>query len=151
MILYRISACKYIESLDGTGARLYGGRWNSKGHAMVYLASSRALAMLEVLVHLQPLLIPQDFCIAEIEVPDKSIHEIDTATLPKNWIDVSPPVAIKQIGNKFIKDGKQLLLKVPSSIVEQEFNYLINPDHPEIKSVKVLRTKPFSFDERLIH
>jgi RES domain-containing protein len=150
MILYRISSCQYIKDLEGTGARLYGARWNSKGNAMVYTASSRALAVLEVLVHLQPLFIPSNFCVAEIKAPDSNILTFDTTQLPANWKDVSPPAELKQIGNKFLKDGRYLLMKVPSSIVEQEFNYLLNPAHPDMQKVKVLKTEPFNFDNRLL-
>jgi RES domain-containing protein len=151
MILYRISSCKYINNLDGEGARLYGARWNSKGNAMIYLASSRALAVLEVLVHLPPLLMPEGFCIAEIEVPDSGITNIDVAILPKNWKDISAPNELKLIGNQFIRKEEHLAMRVPSSIVEKEFNYLLNPAHPGMKHVKLLSTAPFNFDERLVH
>ena len=149
MILYRIANCKYINSLDGIGARLYGGRWNSKGHAMVYTASSRALAVLEVLVHLPPLLIPDNFCLAEIKIPESKILDIAINTLPANWKDISSPAELKQIGNQFLKNGQYLAMKVPSSVVEQEFNYLLNPAHPLISKIKV-NSLPFNFDDRLL-
>jgi RES domain-containing protein len=149
MVLYRIANCNYIKDLTGTGARLYGGRWNSEGKSMVYLASSRALAVLEVLVHLPPLLLPYNFCLAEIEVPDKNILNLDISTLPDNWKDVSPPAELKQIGNRFIKETKHLVMRVPSSVIPQEFNYLLNPRHTDIKKVKIISTSPFSFDDRL--
>jgi len=117
---------------------------------MVYTASSRALAVLEVLVHLQPLFIPSNFCVAEIKAPDSNILTFDTTQLPANWKDVSPPAELKQIGNKFLKDGRYLLMKVPSSIVEQEFNYLLNPAHPDMQKVKFLKTETFNFDNRLL-
>lgn len=151
MILYRIANCNYITNLDGMGARLYGARWNSKGIAAVYMASSRALAMLEVLVHLQPLLIPDNFCLAEIAVPDDSILSLDAKTLPDNWKDLSPPANLKEIGNQFIKEAKYLMMKVPSAIVPEEFNYLLNPLHSDIKKIRVVSTYPFSFDDRLWH
>jgi RES domain-containing protein len=150
MILYRIANCNYITSLDGMGARLYGARWNSKGNAVVYLASSRALAMLEVLVHLQPLFTPPNFCLVQIEVPDDSILTLDIKSLPDNWQDASSPAELKTLGNQFIKETKYLLMKVPSSVVPDEYNYLLNPRHPDIDKVKVLNTSPFSFDDRLI-
>ncbi|TSD67403.1 RES domain-containing protein [Inquilinus sp. KBS0705] len=149
MTLYRIAKCNYVNDLTGTGARLYGGRWNSEGKSMVYLASSRALAALEVLVHMPPLLLPNNFCIAEIEVPDKNILTLDESTLPDNWQDVSYPAELKQIGNTFIREAAYLMLKVPSAVVPQEYNYLLNPWHPDIKKVSILKTLPFSFDERL--
>jgi len=72
MILYRIVKCNYADDLTGTGARLYGGRWNSEGKPAIYLASSRALALLEVLVHLPPLMVPNGYLLDEIEVPNNS-------------------------------------------------------------------------------
>ena len=150
MILYRVSRCTYIDDLSGTGTQLFGGRWSSKGHHGVYVASSRALAVLEVLVHLQPLMIPDDYCLAEIEAPDNSIEIPDMKGLPDNWAKVSPPHQLKSIGDRFLKGRKHLMLKLPSVIVPSEFNFLINPLHPAMKKVKVIQTEPFSFDERLI-
>ena len=150
MILYRIANCNYITNLDGMGARLYGARWNSKGNAVVYLASSRALAVLEVLVHLQPLFTPSNFCLVEIEVPDNSILTLDIKSLPDNWQDASSPSELKTLGNQFIKETKYLLMKVPSSVVPEEYNYLLNPRHADISKVKILNTYPFSFDDRLL-
>ena len=150
MILYRIANCNYIKDLSGTGARLYGGRWNSEGKSMVYMASSRALAVLEVLVHLPPLLLPDNFCVAEVEVPKNSILTLDIKSLPDNWQDASSPAELKTLGNQFIKETKYLMMKVPSSVVPEEYNYLLNPWHPDIKRVKILNTHPFTFDDRLI-
>jgi len=150
MILYRIAKCLYINDLSGTGARLYGGRWNGVGNAMVYLAANRAMAVLEVLVHLSPTIFPQDFCIAEIEVPGNSVLTVDNQALPANWQDVSPPNELKQLGDYFIKQQQYLLMKVPSAILPQEFNYLMNPLHPEAVKIKVLNQQSFSFDERLV-
>jgi RES domain-containing protein len=150
MILYRIANCNYITNLDGMGARLYGARWNSKGNAVVYLASSRALAVLEVLVHLQPLFTPSNFCLAQIEVPDDSILTLNSKSLPDNWQDASSPSELKTLGNQFIKETKYLLMKVPSSVVPEEYNYLLNPRHTDISKVKILNTLPFSFDDRLL-
>jgi len=150
MILYRIVKCNYARDLSGTGARLYGGRWNSEGKPAVYLASSGSLAVLEVLVHLPPLMIPDDFCLVEIEVPDNSISQIAIEGLPENWKDISPPVALKEIGDDFLKKQTFLLLKMPSSIVPMEYNYLLNPLYPGIKKVKIVKSEPFDFDSRLV-
>ena len=150
MILYRIVKCSYADDLSGTGARLYGGRWNTEGKPAIYLASSRALAVLEVLVHLPPLMIPDDYCLVEIEVPENSITHQAIEDLPQNWKDVSPPIALKHLGNEFLKKQEHLLLKVPSSIVPMEYNYLLNPLHPAMKKVKILKKKSFDFDSRLV-
>jgi RES domain-containing protein len=150
MIVYRIADCNYINDLSGTGTRLYGGRWSSVGKPGVYLASSRALAVLEVLVRLQPLFIPDNFCLAEIEVPEDSIEQANTGNLPSNWKDVSPPAAVKNIGDDFLRNRKHLMLRLPSAIVPAEFNFLVNPLHKDMQKVKVIKQEPFSFDERLV-
>ena len=150
MVLYRIANCNYADDLSGTGARLYGGRWNSEGKAALYLASSRALAVLEVLVHLPPLMIPDNYCLAEIEVPGELVREVAIGELPANWKDVSPPAGLRQIGDEFLKSRANLLMRMPSSIVPMEFNFMLNPLHPAFKEVKLLKHPPFDFDERLV-
>ncbi|HWZ14030.1 MAG TPA: RES family NAD+ phosphorylase [Mucilaginibacter sp.] len=150
MILYRIVKCSYADDLSGTGARLYGGRWSSEGKPAVYLASSRSLAVLEVLVHLPPLMIPNDYCLVEISVPDNSITQISANQLPANWKDISPPMILRQTGDEFLKKQANLLMKVPSAIVPAEFNYLLNTRHPDMKKVKILKREPFDFDQRLV-
>jgi RES domain-containing protein len=149
MLLYRIAKCQYAHDLSGTGARLYGGRWNSIGRPVVYMASSRALAVLEVLVHLPPALIPNDFCQVTFEVPD-DVDELDANTLPLNWQEYPEPSVLKTMGDAFIKANRHLLLKVPSAVVTQEYNYLLNPAHAGMQEVKLVNNEPFNFDERLI-
>lgn len=149
MLLYRIAKCTYINDLSGTGARLYGGRWNSIGKPVVYMASSRSLAVLEVLVHLPPALIPTDFCQVTFEVPD-DVQVLNLKNLPPNWQEYPEPSILKAMGDAFIKANKHLLLKVPSAVVTQEFNYLLNPAHPAMQEVKLVERQPFNFDERLI-
>lgn len=117
---------------------------------MVYLASSRSLAMLEVLVHLSPTIFPGDFCIAEIKVPDDSIKELPIKSLPSSWQDILPPIELKKIGDDFLKRQEYLLLKVPSAIVAEEFNYLLNPMHPAMSKVKLIKQLTFNFDQRLV-
>ncbi|MDB5008674.1 MAG: hypothetical protein JWP45_3067 [Mucilaginibacter sp.] len=150
MVLYRIVSCDYAGDLTGTGARLYGGRWNSEGKPAIYLASSRSLAVLEVLVHLPPLMIPNNYCLVEIQVPDDSFTTISIDDLPANWRDISPPLALKQQGDDFLKKQEHLLMKLPSSIVPMEYNYLLNPLHPDIRKVEILGKNPFNFDGRLV-
>lgn len=150
MILYRIAKCNYAADLSGAGARLYGGRWNSIGQPMVYMASSPSLAVLEVLVHLPASIFPANFCLAEFNVPDNNILTADNASLPDDWKDISPPIALKRLGDAFLKQNKFLLMKVPSVIVPQEFNYLFNPLHSDAAKAQLIQTNPFSFDERIV-
>lgn len=149
MILYRLTRLTYANDLSGAGAKSFGGRWNSKGNAMLYLASSRSLAVLEVLVHLPPSIIPNGYCMVTIEAPD-DFEVVDTEELPQNWTDSPDDYNLKQIGDRFLSLNKNLLLKVPSSIVTEEFNYLANPLNAAAAKLKILKTEPFSFDDRLL-
>jgi RES domain-containing protein len=116
---------------------------------MVYLASSRSLAILEALAHLSPTNIPDGFCMMIIDAPDDFAH-VDIATLPENWHEFPEPMALKRIGNNFLAENRSLLLKVPSAIVNDEFNYVLNPMHANATAVKIVSSKPFHFDSRLV-
>jgi RES domain-containing protein len=149
MLLYRLTKCIYANDLSGAGARLYGGRWNSEGKSMMYLASSRSLAVLEALVHLSPTNMPNDYCMATIEAPD-DVDTINEKLLPKGWQDHPDLDMLKYIGNAFLAERKSLLFKVPSAIVDGEYNYLLNPMHATVKKVKLKTVQPFNFDSRLL-
>ena len=151
MLAYRIARRSYINDLSGTGASLSGGRWNSKGMAMVYTSSSVSLAMLEVLVHLPLRLVPPDMCIAEIRVPDElSKIKISISSLPETWKNFPSPDDLKKIGDNWLETMKSSILQVPSAVNPEEYNYLINPHHTDSEKIKVLGIKDFGWDERLI-
>lgn len=152
MIVYRIEREKYLETtLLGIGASKSDGfRWNSVYTQLVYTAESRALATLEVAVYLDLSEdLPNDRYYVEIDIPDDiTILEVDINDLPLNW-DSKPPTAITQtIGDDFVYLNEAPILKVPSSIVPQEFNYLINPNHSDSQKITVIKTYKMSFDTR---
>ncbi|RYE57719.1 MAG: RES domain-containing protein [Sphingobacteriales bacterium] len=149
MLLYRISVCKRASDLSGAGAKLFGGRWNSIGVPMVYMASSRALAALEVLAHLTAIQDPENFCITVFDVPESSVTEIELHLLPDNWNTHPAPSSLKKKSDAFVKSNTALLLKVPSAIIEDEYNYIVNVAHPLLSEIKILSSKPFIFDKRL--
>jgi RES domain-containing protein len=150
MTVYRLSKQAYINDLSGGGAELNGGRWNSKGTAVVYTSSSRALAVLEVAVHTPLGLIPSDYFMATIELPDVSeIFKPGIDELPDKWNSNPLIKATQQIGDIFVKTNKYLAMQVPSATVAGDFNYLINPLHPDFKSVKIIAADFFEFDSRL--
>ncbi|MBS1503635.1 MAG: RES family NAD+ phosphorylase [Bacteroidetes bacterium] len=149
MIVYRITNALYANDLSGMGARLYGGRWNSEGRPALYLASSRSLAILESLAHIVPTNIPDDLVMLTIETPNDYL-EIDAKSLPPYWSEDRASNALKQIGNAFLQENEHLLLKIPSVIVPEEYNYLMNPLHVNINQVKVLNQSGFHFDGRLL-
>lgn len=152
MRVYRIEREKYLEfTLKGVGAASTEGyRWNSLNTYLVYTSESRALATLEVSVHLDfSEDLPMDRYYVEIDIPnDVEIQEVRIQDLPTNW-DIKPPSLVTQyIGDDFVKDNEAAVLKVPSSIVPPEHNYLINPNHPEAKKITVISQKRITFDNR---
>lgn len=150
MILYRISHCKHSKDTSGTGAKLFGGRWNSVGVPIHYMASSRALAALEVLVNMNNLNNNLNFCLTSFELPEQSIQVVNIGELPENWRNYPSGLGLQQIGDNFVKQNDKLLLKVPSAIIEDEFNYLMNVAHPLAAEIRVIDVKSFSFDARLL-
>jgi RES domain-containing protein len=152
MVVYRIEREKYLDTtLQGIGASMSNGyRWNSFNTRLIYSAESRALATLEVSVHLDLSEdLPLDRCYVEIEIPDSiTILEVQLEDLPDDW-NAKPPTATTQtIGDDFVIYNEAAVLKVPSSIVPQEFNYLINPNHIDARKIKVVSINSMSFDSR---
>lgn len=141
--------CRYSGNLSGEGAKIYGGRWNCEGVPAVYFASSRALAVLEVLVHLPTGLLPKNFCMASFKV-DAEVTEFKADDLPTKWQSFPFIKSTQMLGNRFFVENKSLLLKVPSAIVKGDFNYVANPLHLDIKKISLLEKVDFSFDERLL-
>lgn len=149
MLVHRISLPKYAGDISGNGAKLYGGRWNEKGTAIVYFGSSRAMAMMELLVHLRPDDLHRQYAIASFEVPDDKIYKVALEQLPKSWQSEEQKAYLRKIGKRFVEEGKHLLMQVPSVLVEEEFNYLLNPLHADVRKVQMVSQRLFSFDNRL--
>lgn len=150
MIVFRLSKSRYAKDLTGKGAEKFGGRWNSKGVALLYTSDSRALCTAEIAVHTPLGNIPIDYEVALIHIPDDTIiPELEISELPKNWKSIPHSHATQEIGDKFVDEDKFLVLKVPSAVVQGEFNYLINPGHADFRSITIEKTEPFNFDERL--
>lgn len=154
MKVYRIERKKYLDTtLSGGGAsRMHGYRWNSLNTYIVYTSASRALATLEVSVHIDLSEdLPIDRYYVEIEIPEEvQIVELNMDDLPPNW-DSKPPILETQfIGDDFVALRSAAVLKVPSSIVPPEFNYLINPAHPDSVKIKVVSVEALVFDGRMV-
>lgn len=150
MIVFRLSKSTFCRDLSGHGAEKSGGRWNEKGYPVVYTSSSRALCLTEVAVHIPLGIIPHDFMLTTIEIPDNTIiEEIKEEDLPPNWKSFPYSTYPQKLGTLLLKEGKCLVFKVPSAVVQGEFNFLINPNHSDITKVKITSVEPFFFDERL--
>lgn len=144
---FRLHASRYAAN-DGTGARLYGGRWTLRGTPAIYTASSRPLAVLEILVHKRAL--PKDFVITPVQIP----QEVVTKLPPEGWqtpeqalleavLDMAGPPSFATVW------WDRAAVEVPSAIIPEEMNYVINPEHPDFGRIEFLQPVPFHFDPRL--
>lgn len=147
MTLYRFAAAKHSRDLSGEGAKLYGGRWNNKGNPVLYTSPIVSLALIELLIHsasYDEILVNE---LITIETHTDDITTVEISQLKNGWendFDYS-----KFIGDGFLTNKSSLLMKVPSAIIPEESNVLINPLHADFKKIKIKSTKKFRFDVRL--
>jgi RES domain-containing protein len=152
MIVYRLCLATYKNDLSGKGAELSGGRWNNKGRPMLYTSSSRALCTAEVAVHLPLGIVPGNYYMVSILLPEKAaMHEVLLEDLPTFWKNFSALSFSRKLGDDFLQTHETLILKVPSAVVQGDHNYLVNPTHSDAKKIKVLSSELFEFDERLFN
>lgn len=149
--VYRLVKRKWLaQAFDGEGAKLYGGRWNSKGNACVYCAGSESLALLEVLVHLGDASLTQHYAMLELQIPEQHILNARADTLPLDWREEPAPPATASFGDAWLESGQSLALAVPSVIIPRESNYLLNVLHPAFHAVAALAKElDFTVDPRL--
>lgn len=148
MIIYRICNALHSSDLSGTGAKLYGARWNTKGTPMLYTAEHISLAVLELLVHSQFKRFSIDLDLITMQLPASfKAAEISIKKVKNNWEKDAGYTQF--IGDEFIRNKQDLVLKVPSAVIQQESNFLINPLHPDFKKIKIVETVSFKTDERL--
>ena len=150
MLAWRIAKAPFALDRLGTGARLTGGRWNSPGVAVIYAALEPATAALEKLVHTGELL-PVDLQLVRIDLPDDQqlYKTASLADLPKHWDEMPSSVAAGRIGDEFIRQGEKLGLIVPSAIVPEAQNIILNPNHSAMTEVHFHVIRAFRFDSRL--
>lgn len=147
---WRLVKTKHVDNaFDGEGAWILGGRWNSRGTRVVYCSQSLALAALELLVHLQSSKILRAYGAFPVSFPERFVYEVGPSRLPNDWRDYPAPVKLQQIGDEWVSHGNWAVLRVPSVLVEDESNYLLNPDHPDYSQIKIGSSQPFEFDSRL--
>lgn len=149
MLVWRISAKQY-RKFDGLGARAAGGRWNSPGYSVVYTSATVSLAALELLVHLRRDRTVKDLILISAEIPnDIEINRVDLSNLPPDWRESPPPVGLQKIGDEWVINGLSAVLAVPSAVIPQEDNYLLNPAHSDFKRIRISRPVTFSLDPRM--
>ena len=150
MRIYRLSLPKFVDTaFSGQGALLVGGRWTPPGYRAIYTAGSIALAVLETLVHAPLPTTPSHFAIT-IDVPDSMrITAIEPDTLPDEWRGTPAPPSLQKIGESWLQSFETAILRVPSAIVPQEPNYILNPLHTAFSQLVIHEADPFKIDGRL--
>lgn len=136
-------------AFDGEGARRFGGRWNSPRQRAVYASQSKALAALELLVHLEtaerlPRLVAFSF-----EIDDPSIEHLDRERLPRGWRSFRGVTATRRLGDEWLASRRTVALAIPSVVIPEEWNFLLNPAHPDFPRLDFGRATPFLLDPRL--
>ncbi len=150
--VYRMVKTKWAAmAFDGDGARITGGRWNSKGVRCVYTSASESLALLEILVHLQDASLLPYYTVFELQIPENLIAVIPEGTLPPDWQQPLSPPSTAALGDEWLKSASlEMALAVPSTIVPREMNYLLKIAHPEYRSIiSRARQMPYYSDPRL--
>ena len=135
-------------AFDGEGARRYGGRWNSAGVPMVYASEHQSLAVLEVRVHIAMSGVYKSFA---FDFADGLMRTFPVQQLPKDWQHEPPPVSLQRLGDQWVKAGDSVILAVPSAIVPNELNFLLNPRHPDISKIQIHTATDLTLDRRLFH
>ena len=148
---WRIVKTKHAsQAFDGEGARQFGGRWNSVGRSVVYTSSTVSLAILEILVHLETSAVLPAYSLFHIQVDESLILHLPGDTLSTNWRDNPAPSELRFIGDQWLMEARSVALAVPSVIVPNEENFLLNPGHPDFARLTIEPPQPFSFDKRLL-
>jgi len=130
---------------------MYGGRWNLTGTAVVYASATLSLAALEILVHTDSDLLPKDLIVRSADIPEQlGIEMINENGLPPNWRDYPAPEALQAMGTTWVNRGQTAVLSVPSVVIREERNYLLNPTHAEFAKISWSEASPFRWDARLL-
>jgi RES domain-containing protein len=151
MEVYRITQKEFAEDLSGNGARLFGGRWNSEGFFALYASSSRSLALLETLAHTPAKMLDvRVYHLITLSVPENKLTQtISIQNLLPDWDAPDTRPFTKKIGDTFLSNKKNLILQVPSVMMPEEINYVINPLHENMKQVKIVNKRRICFDKRI--
>jgi RES domain-containing protein len=146
-----VRAARVNSAFSGEGARVYGGRWNSRGTTVVYVSEHESLAALELLVHLTPLSPNARYLSFRLEWEDKLTEHFPIKNLTPRWSAEPPTFQTMQIGDEWVRDGKSVALAVPSVLSTSEMNFLLNPKHADFKKIKISQPTEYRFDSRLLN
>lgn len=151
MISWRVVKPQFAaDAFSGRGAKLYGGRWNPRGVAIVYTSATLSLATLELLVGTPRPQRLREYATFRCRVPDAVIEELNPALLPDSWRTYPAPPHLQQIGSEWVVSLRSAALLVPSAVIESEMNLLLNPEHPDFRKIEIDEAPPLRFDLRLV-
>jgi len=147
---WRIVSANYKDkAFAGDGARIHGGRWNSKGVAVVYTADSLALASIEMIVNLPAPELLQKYVRISARISLDLVSELSEADVPEDWNSRPISPSTRTIGDRWAKKQRSAVLRVPSIVVPDEYNYLLNPSHPDFSQIKIGKPTIYYFGPRL--
>lgn len=147
---WRITKRRHVKTaFTGSGARKFGGRWNSPGTSIVYTSETQSLAVLEMLVHLEQPDLLQRYVLIGITIDEALIETLDNNRLPRNWRTAPPSIELRSLGDEWAANQSSVALRVPSVLVPSESNFLLNPAHPDFHKLSIGESVAFAFDERL--
>jgi len=148
---WRLTSARHADTaFSGIGNRKFGSRWVPEGHLAVYISEHLSLAVLEMLVHMEPRHFGDRFVYIPVDIPKSaSIDHLDVGSLPDDWIDRYEDETLQQVGRYWISAGSSAMLLVPSAAVPQEHNIILNPEHPDFAAILIGEAQPFRFDGRL--
>jgi RES domain-containing protein len=136
-------------AFDGEGAKLYGGRWNSKGVPLVYASEHQSLAVLELRVHIDTTSMLRPYKLIGFSFEETLLHALSVDKLPRDWRREPAPPSVQRLGDQWVADADSPILAVPSAIIPADLNFLINPRHPDFSKIQISPSIDFSFDLRL--
>jgi RES domain-containing protein len=149
MDVFHLGKARFADQLTGDGAKLHGGRWNLIGTPCIYTSGSMSLSVLEYVVNVSRDEIPPHLCFTVYSLPDDCWKRFRETELPEDW-NVSPASeTTKRWGTHQLRESNVLALQLPSVILPSEYNYVLNPLHPDFKKIKIKEIVPFSFDRRI--
>ncbi|WP_300598351.1 RES family NAD+ phosphorylase [Niabella sp.] len=149
MFIYRLVHAPYREDISGFGAFLYGGRWNSKGVYALYTAEHISLAVLEIVVNYDRGLYKMlpEYYLLTLKAPESRMVQVQPHVLKEKWVEDFEYTRF--MGDQFLLQQTHLAMRVPSAVIPEESNLLLNPQHPEFKKIKIVDARPYGLDNRL--